>query len=303
MIVERMASDLGLTVAFVTTFARGASHAYKSYSIAKHGGGHRIIDHPSKQLKAMQRWLLSNVIEELPIHPAAVAYRRHKSIFDNANVHAASRFLLRMDFQNFFPSIKESDLVLYIAGRPTFFGHWTPLDVETFCKLVCRKGHLTIGAPTSPGLSNALCYEMDSMLSDLCAKQGATYTRYADDLFFSTTRPNILRPHEAAVSALIKELRMPKHLVLNLAKTRHSSKRGARKVTGIVLGSDGQAHIGRALKREIRALIHRIDSLDESSRSRLTGLLSYSVGFDPDFMNGLITKYGHVVMRKARNQS
>jgi RNA-directed DNA polymerase len=248
----------------------------------------------------MQRWLLAYVIEPLPVHPAATAYRKHRSILDNARIHAASKFLLRMDCENFFPSMTEDDVRLYTQQRPSLFQGWTPFDIEVFCKLICRNGRLTIGAPTSPGISNAFCYEMDSALTDLCLKRGVRYTRYADDLFFSASKPNILRPLQPDIEQLITGLELPAALKINPAKTRHSSKRGRRRVTGIVLGSDGQPHIGRALKRRIRSLIHGVDSLDPAARQSLAGWVSYAAGFDPDFMNSLVIKYGHEVMQKVR---
>ncbi len=304
MIIENMAADLGLKVAFIDSLARGASHAYKVYSIPKRSGGARIIEHPSRQLKALQRWFLQYVISKLPVHPAAMAYQKNRSILDNASVHANSKYLLRMDFEKFFPSIAEADLRAYMEyRRSSLFADWTPYDVNVFCAVVLRKSRLAIGAPTSPALSNALCFGMDSAMSDLCARHGANYTRYADDLFFSTTQKDILRVLQLEVEKTVSELTLPAHLTINAAKTRHSSKRRARRVTGIVLGSDSQPHIGRHLKRKIRALIFKIDSLDSTSRSSLAGLLAYASGFDADFMNSLIMKYGHAVIRKARSPS
>ena len=300
MMVDRMALDLGLTPKFIANFSRGASHAYKVYTIPKRNGGERPIHHPSKQLKCMQRWLLAYVIEPLPVHPAATAYRKHRSILDNARVHAASKFLLRMDCENFFPSITEDDVLLYVQQRPSLFPAWTPFDIEVFCKLICRNGRLTIGAPTSPGISNALCYEMDAALSDLCLNRDVNYSRYADDLFFSASKPDVLRPLQPDIEQLVIDLELPAALKINPAKTRHSSKRGRRRATGIVLGSDGHPHIGRALKRRIRSLIHGVDSLDPAARQKLAGLVSYATGFDPDFMNSLVIKYGHAVMQKVR---
>jgi RNA-directed DNA polymerase len=300
MMVDKMALDLGLTRTFIAAFSRGASHAYKFYTIAKRTGGERPIHHPSKQLKSMQRWLLAYVIEPLPVHPAATAYRKGRSILDNARVHAASKFLLRMDCDNFFPSITQDDVLLYIQQRPTLFPGWTPFDIDVFCKLICREGRLTIGAPTSPGISNALCYELDSALSDICLKRGVNYSRYADDLFFSASKPDVLRPLQPDIEQIVTDLKLPAALKINPAKTRHSSKRGRRRATGIILGSDGQPHIGRAVKRRIRSLIHGVESLDPTARRSLAGLVSYAAGFGPDFMDSLIIKYGHSVMQKVR---
>lgn len=298
--IGQMARDIGVTTRFIAAFAQGASYAYKTYAISKKDGGLRTIDHPSKQLKAMQRWLLSYLLNSLPIHPAAMAYRRQKSIFDNASLHAGSRYLLRMDCKDFFHSITDDDLKVLIANRPGTFAGWTPYETDLFCKLVCKGGRLTIGAPTSPALSNAVCYDMDTQLSEICKKLNVTYSRYADDLFFSTELPNVLSALESTVVTTIQNLTLPRNLTINPAKTRHSSRGRTRRVTGITLGSDGQPYIGRALKRTIRAMIHRVDALDAKRRGSLAGLIAYAGGFDPDFVNSLITKYGHSTIAKAR---
>jgi RNA-directed DNA polymerase len=299
MMVERMANEIGIPIRFVLSLARTASYEYKVYEIPKRTGGTRVIHHPSRRLKALQRWLLINVIEALPVHPAATAYRKSRSIFDNARVHAASRYLLRMDFKDFFPSITQVDLARYIAEHSTLFPGWTPSDIDVFCRLVCRNSALTIGAPTSPGLSNAICYDLDVDLHALSEKHSVTYTRYADDLFFSTEQQDVLRQIEENVIKIISELKVPANLRVNVAKTRYSSKRGERRVTGIVLGSDGHAHIGRGLKRRVRALIHKFDSLGETDRRSLAGMIAYARGFDPEFLNSLINKYGLPVVRRA----
>lgn len=301
MILEKLSSQTGIPESLIVTLAKGASHEYKTYEIPKRVGGKRTIHHPSRRLKAVQRWLLQNVISDLPIHRAAAAYRRAHNILDNASRHSRSRFLLRMDFANFFPSISLADIARFIADRRTIFTGWTTLDIEVFCQLVCRNGALTIGAPTSPALSNALCFELDAQLETLAARYDVTYSRYADDLFFSTATPEVLREVENQVPVLVRSLAVPANLALNLAKTRHSSRRGARRVTGIVLGSDGNAYIGRQLKRLIRSQIHKFATLDARAKARLAGLVAYAVGLDPNFANSLIKKYGPKRVKEVRS--
>jgi RNA-directed DNA polymerase len=301
MIIERMALELGLKSAYVSSFASGASHAYKTYSIAKRDGSPRIIDHPSKQLKAFQRWLMEYAFAALPIHDAAMAYRKHRSIFDNASVHAKSDYLLRMDFKDFFPSIIDADFRAFaVAHSATLFAGWTNFDVETTSKLIFKHGRLTIGAPTSPLVSNFICFDMDARFYELSKSHGVVYSRYADDLFFSTSQKGVLKIIEEGAEALINALQFPEGLQLNKDKTRHSSRRHTRKVTGIILGSDKAPYIGRPLKRKIRSLIHKRDLLDHKSKMRLAGLLSYAVGFDPEFMNSLVMKYGPAAINAAR---
>lgn len=299
MIAHKMASALGLPESHVEGLAHAASHSYKTYTIKKIGGGTRTIHHPSKALKSLQRWLNAEVISSWPVHSSAMAYRTGKSIMDNAAPHRHSNYLLRMDFAEFFGSIKDTDVDTYIQARPMQFASWSPKDVAIFKKVVFRYGALTIGAPTSPGIANALCFDMDVQLFDACSKIQIVYTRYADDLFFSSTAPDVLGKFENEVSSIVAGLKVPAGLALNLKKTRHSSKKGARRVTGIVLGSDGETYIGRDLKRRIRAMLHKYATLAVEDRERLKGLLGYATGLDPDFKNSLIIKYGLSVVRQA----
>lgn len=300
MLAELVAAELGLTQRYVRGLAQSASHHYKFYSIAKRNGGQRQIYHPSRQLKGVQRWLLHEILQKLPIHDNAMAYVGGRSTVDNASVHAASRYLLRMDLKSFFPSLTAADIRVYIPRHPAVFAAWHDVDVELFCRLVCRKGTLPIGAPSSPALSNALCFELDERLTSLGTCHSCKYTRYADDLFFSTQERDVLRGVELQVGDILAGLDCPAGLRLNPDKTRHSSKRGARRVTGITLGSDGKTHLGRAVKRRIRAKIFRIATLGPTERAALAGWLAYASGIDPDFLNSLIAKYGLPSVQQAR---
>jgi len=300
VIAERIAHDLALPSAFIHSVARTASYEYKTYTIPKRTGGVRIIHHPSRRLKALQRWLLTNIIERLPTHDAAMGYRIGRSTLDNARRHTGSNYLLRLDFSNFFESITSTDVRAYIADRSHLFSGWLTGDIEFFCSIVCRNDALTIGAPTSPALSNVLCFDLDQAIQNYCQVRDITYTRYADDLFFSTRTPGILNSLEAEVTRICRNLRFPASLALNPTKVRHSSKRGARRVTGVVLGSDERAYVGRRLKRKIRAQIHRLERLSPTERSSLAGLIAYVMGNDPGFINSLINKYGLERVRNAR---
>jgi RNA-directed DNA polymerase len=300
VIAERIAHDLALPSAFIHSVARTASYEYKTYTIPKRTGGVRIIHHPSRRLKALQRWLLTNIIERLPTHDAAMGYRIGRSTMDNARRHTGSNYLLRLDFSNFFESITSTDVRAYIADRSLLFSGWLTGDIEFFCSIVCRNDALTIGAPTSPALSNVLCFDLDQAIQNYCQVRDVSYTRYADDLFFSTRTPKILNSLEAEVTRICRNLRFPASLALNPTKVRHSSKRGARRVTGVVLGSDERAYVGRRLKRKIRAQIHQLERLSPTERSSLAGLIAYVMGNDPSFINSLINKYGLERVREAR---
>lgn len=299
-LAQQIASSLRLSTDYIEKLARSASHRYREYTIPKRHGGLRTIHHPAKPLKAIQRWLLREVIEDLPVNDCAFAYRKGKNIAAHAKIHVRSRFLLRMDVKDFFPSITADDITNYITRHAKLFPSWHSEDVKLFCQLVCRNGQLTIGAPTSPGLSNALCYDLDVSLRRLAAESEVVYTRYADDLFFSTRIRDLLRNIELRVTEIMENFECPANLRINRDKTRHSSKRGRRQVTGIVLGSDDRIYFGRQLKRRIRSMVHNIETLESEDSAYLAGMLAFCKDVEPDFINALMLKYGTKNVERAR---
>jgi RNA-directed DNA polymerase len=299
MIIERMAQDLGVSTTFIRSVANGASYEYKKYSVPKRNGKTRDIHHPSRKLKSLQTWILRNVLDGIDSHPAAMAYRPGSSIMKNAQIHSASRYLVRLDLANFFPSIQVEDFQSFIDTREQLTSKWSQEDKETLRSLLFRHGKLTIGAPTSPALSNVLCFDLDSELQDYASNLGLRYSRYADDMFFSSTAPNLLSRAEEDVENIISTLEFPANLKLNKAKTVHCSRKRRRIVTGISLGSDGKARVPRELKRKVRSKIFKFETLSETERVSLAGMISYIAGFEPNFLNSLILKYGPEAVRRA----
>lgn len=294
-LIQRISKSLLVPEKSIMQVIQSASHQYKTYTIAKRNGDRRTIHHPSKRLKALQRWIATEVISKFPVHESAMAYRQGISIRDNAEAHRGSAFLLRMDFSKFFESISSEDIVAFLGSVRDFKPH----DIDTFVKLVCRNGALTIGAPSSPSLSNAMCLELDSRIAAYCSAHEINYTRYADDLFFSTTKPNILGLVPDTVANIIASLPYPANLSINKTKTKHSSKKGLRRITGLTLTPDGGVVVGRGLKRSVRARIYKFDGLDNDAREQLLGHLAYIQSIDPDFINALTEKYGSKLISRV----
>jgi len=301
MLLEQIAKGLMLPEGFIQKVASTANHRYKEFRVKKRDGSARTIHHPARPLKAIQRWLLAQVVQQFPVHQTAYAYRKGKNIREHASLHLGSRFLLRMDIEEFFPSISEKQLLTFLrGGRPgvdRVVRLWSSSDVTLFLRLVCRNGRLTIGAPTSPALSNAIMWEVDQQLFKLATDIGATYTRYADDIFFSTSTPNVLFDTEKQIRNIIEKASLPEGLSINQKKTRHSSKKGQRRVTGVTLTTEGKVSLGREMKRNIRRMLHEYKVLSSAERSRLAGLLSYVKSIEPDQLNSLVLKYGQTVSK------
>jgi len=299
LIVEKIAKDLHLSESYIRLVARSASHRYKVYQITKKTGGLRTIHHPARELKLLQMWLIENLFSKLPIHQAAAAYKLGSSVKRHASIHRHSKFLLKVDMRDFFPSITGRDLVRVLknrfGSRNSFLS--SPRDYEIVRNLACRDDRLTIGAPSSPMLSNAVMYEFDIDWARRCRNSSIAYSRYADDLYFSTNRPNILAP---LLKDLRTDLRQRKSPVLQIndQKTVFTSRKRRRLVTGVVITPDGSLSLGRKRKRYVRSLLFRLSQgrLSPEQRNYLRGFISYAKSVEPAFVLSLERKYGPEVL-------
>lgn len=273
-----------------------APSRYKVHYIEKRGGrGRREIAQPTKEIKFLQRMLVKHELAMLPIHEAAVAYRAGMSIADHARPHAQGRYLLKLDFRDFFPSIKWSSL----AYRLVCDTQYTTVELWILGNLLCRKvkatgiHQLSIGAPSSPQISNYVLHEFDSKLADFCRNRGVRYTRYADDLAFSTSTPGILDLVEQEVRHLLIEFSYL-GLQLNEEKSVNVSKKRRRTLVGLTLSNDGHASIGREAKRQLRLAIHRaaLGRLGPTEVANLRGQLAFVYAIDPAFVSELLARYG-----------
>ena len=273
-----------------------AASRYKIHYIEKRGGrGRREIAQPTKEIKFLQRMLVGEELKGLPLHDAAVAYRSGRSILDHAQPHALARYLLKLDFTNFFPSLKWNAL----KHRLSLDASYSDVELWILKNLLCRRVRgtgtfqLSIGAPSSPHVSNYLLFEFDSRMTEYCGARNVRYTRYADDLAFSTSMPKILDEVEIEVRSLIAELGYL-GISLNESKTINVSTKRRRTLVGLTLSNDGRASIGRDVKRELRLAIHRLcfGSLSPPEIANLRGRLAFTYAIDPDFVDQLLSRYG-----------
>ena len=299
-LLDMLASEFVLPEKDLVYLIRSAPYRYKVYEIPKREAGKmRTIAQPAREIKPLQYWVMQNVLSVYPVHDAAKAYRKGGSILANAFPHVTRSFLLKMDFKDFFPSIKAVDFKRFVAETPNG-RQWSEEELDYLSRILFwksdRKGdlRLSIGAPSSPMLSNILLHRFDKEVSSMCATFGVAYTRYADDLSFSTNRYGILKKIERNIPEICTRLEYPR-LLVNRKKTIHVSKKGARRITGLILTNEGNVSIGHEKKRLIRAQFHRYtqNSLDEKSLKHLAGFVAYVNSVEPLFLKTLADKYGY----------
>ncbi len=224
-------------------------HTYTEYQIPKRNGGMRTITAPHPVVKEAQRLLLDRLIQPLGAHEAACGFVPGRSIVDNAQPHVGQSVVVNADIANCFPSVRWS-LVLG-ALRREVGDRLLPASISMLVDLCTARGALPVGSPVSPALLNLVLRHTDEVLHAAAARVGAKYTRYADDLTFSGDRRavGLLRVAQRTLAQI--------GLVLDPKKT-NIFRRGRRQiVTGLVVND--QVAVPRALRRQLRAAVHRVE--------------------------------------------
>ena len=121
MILERIARETGVSVDDLSIIVRTASRRYKTYFIRKRTGGRRVISHPTPEIKFLQRWMIRNLFGALPVQHAVTSYREGLGVAHNARLHANQNYLLKIDFEDFFPSIGADDVRSLLLAHSTDF--------------------------------------------------------------------------------------------------------------------------------------------------------------------------------------
>ncbi|MBE2228150.1 MAG: RNA-directed DNA polymerase [Ignavibacteria bacterium] len=231
---------------------------YKTFYIPKKNGSFREINSPISTIKIIQKKLaqILNAVY-LPKEPAH-GFIIEKSILSNARLHVRRKYVLNLDLENFFPTINFGRIRGMFLKKPYNFDPKTATIIAQIC---CYKGFLPQGAPTSPILSNMICSKLDSNLSFLASKNKCIYTRYADDLSFSTSLTNfpkaIAKPNPTGLVELGEELKKiirDNGFEVNSDKIRLQYKQQRQEVTGLVVNEF--PNVKRKFVRQIRAMLH-----------------------------------------------
>ncbi|MEM9625949.1 MAG: retron St85 family RNA-directed DNA polymerase [Pseudomonadota bacterium] len=294
MILKDIADQTGIDVRYLALVARTAGHRYKHYQIPKRDGGKREIAQPSKSVKFLQRWLNQKFFRFLPVSSCALAYKSGSNILQNAQRHRYQRFSLRIDFHNFFPSITSKDIRYVIRdNRYILPKELSSDDINTICSIVCLNGRLTIGAPSSPVLSNAVMFKFDRYWEQFALNNDLVYSRYADDIFISTRIPNILQGVLQQFRTYVQDMESPK-LKINESKISFTSRKHRRKVTGLIITPDYKLSLGRQKKRLIKGLVFQFTNktISPEDLSYLRGCIAQAASVEKSFINSLRRKYG-----------
>ncbi|QQN27894.1 reverse transcriptase domain-containing protein [Pseudomonas syringae group genomosp. 3] len=302
---QDLADFIGVKKGVVAYYAYylDSAKAYTSFTIKKRSGGDRTIDAPVRGLKQLQRTILNKLSPEAAFRHCVYGYVPGRDILQNSAIHVRQRWVLRVDIKNFFPSIT----TLRVSGM----FRSPPFDMEPKAAralaLICTKdGLLPQGSPLSPWITNVICKGLDYNLKRLASKHKCYYSRYADDLFFSTSNglfPTALARKSDTESNVIigEELKseiLSAGFLPNEEKTSLKPISQRQVVTGIVVNS--RTNVPREYIRNLRAALYSwdkfgLEAAEEHWRNKVD--LKNRVGEQPRFrwvVRGQINFVKHV---------
>ncbi|HCK7256245.1 retron St85 family RNA-directed DNA polymerase [Enterobacter bugandensis] len=244
--VEHLSKLIGIKYPEINDIVFGTKSFYREFKIPKKKGGYRKISSPYPSLRKCQTWIHEKLLYSLRTHKNAFAYKKGKSIIDNAEQHLNNHFLLKIDIKDFFPSIP----INWVIKLFDSLGYAKNVSYA-LASLCCLDGCLPQGGITSPSLSNILLYPLDERLSKLALKFNLKYSRYADDMVFSGEA--IPSKFISYVTDIIESY----GFILNKEKTKLLNNTKQKIVTGIDVSKD-KLQLPRKTRREIRKTMHYI---------------------------------------------
>ena len=214
-------------------------HLYKTFQIAKPGTDEkRTIETPTENLKHILGQLSDSLQRLYSENKTAAAYgfvRTHehdvdkRNIYTNAKKHLDKKYLVNMDFDNFFHQIT-TDKLRNLFNDYNLFA-FLPETEELLTKLVTYHGRLPMGSPTSPSLSNFAAIPLDNELLLWCKFQNITYSRYVDDLSFSCDNPITDRHYNQMIDIMRSH-----RFEIDTNKTKWCGKKDVKEITGLIVG-------------------------------------------------------------------
>jgi retron-type reverse transcriptase len=255
--------------------------SYTSFTIKKKSGADRTIHAPVKGLKEFQKAL--NIILQCVHKPnsAATGFILGKSIVDNAKVHVGQIYVYNLDLKDFFPSVDKSRVWGRLLVAPFDLNSsakrkkianmiatlsCTPMEVERLVDNQWTKITTSVlpqGAPTSPTLTNAICERLDKQLAGVAKRFGLNYTRYADDITFSSKHNNYeLAPdkfekifvHGSTFDKEIRRIIANQNFHLQESKVRLQKEGFRQEVTGLVVND--KVNVTRRYIKQLRQWLY-----------------------------------------------
>lgn len=237
--------------------------SYRSFVIAKKSGGERIIFAPKLKLKGIQRELSKEFLKIYNPKLSCHGFLPGRGITSNASRHVGKKFVFNIDISDFFGTIHFGRVRNLFLKPPFNYSHSTATVLAQIC---CHKGVFPQGAPTSPIISNFICWKLDAQLQQLAHKHNCDYTRYVDDITFSFTTTKRKLPRSiigfdeegvAVVGKALKRIIEENGFSINKEKVRLQSRGDRQEVTGITVNDF--VNVNRSFVRKTASMIYAME--------------------------------------------
>ncbi len=233
---------------------------YNSFNVLKRNGKTRLINSPNIRIKRLQEILKNDLLEIYGEKECVQGFVKNKNILTNASKHINKTILINIDLENFFDTIHFGR----IRGLFLKYPFNLPEKIATILsQICCFNGKLPQGAPTSPIISNFICRKLDNDLLNFARKNSFIYSRYADDISFSTYRNTLTdklgyyNENNLILSSHFSNIITNNNFVINNDKVRISFKNRKQCVTGLIVNKG--VNIERKYLREVRAILNAIE--------------------------------------------
>jgi len=272
--IKDVAALLGFkasTLSFIL-YKKGSASKYESFEIPKRYGGTRQICAPLPELKLLQRRLsdlLQNCLQEIneangqKNQQLSHGFMRKRTIITNAKKHRNRKYVFNVDLSDFFGSINFGRVRGFFMKDKNFSLHANVATV--LAQIACFENALPQGSPCSPVVSNLIGHILDIHLVRLASQNGCTYSRYADDLTFSTNKLEfpacIAKRTDNEDNRWVPGIELVRLVesqgfLVNPLKTRMQYRDSRQEVTGLVVNR--KVNIRSEYRHTVRAMVHRL---------------------------------------------
>lgn len=283
---------IGLSTTIIYLLSKETNRYYNSRFIPKKKKGSvRQLDIPSFSMRIVQNWIKRNILDSIPISNSAMAFRKGKNygIKKNAELHKENEYILKIDFENFFGNISREKV--FYAFKSVGYNN-TISDILT--NICTYNESLPQGAVTSPSISNIVCKMLDSRLEGLASKRNITYSRYADDLIFSSNDEVLLKKTKKVIFDIIDD----EGFNINNDKIRFISPQTRKSITGLLI-VENKVIVPKELKRKVRAMIHNmVVSTDYDNIDKIKGYIAYISSIESNYKEKIKVYINNIIEKE-----
>lgn len=294
--VKHVSSTLGISNDFLLELGENSSQYYRIFDRQVKGKQRTLVE-ATGHLKTVQRRILDNLLLRIPRSASSFGQAKGGTIKDNAEVHARSKYIVKLDIKDFYPSIHSTKVYSFFTEKQ----QCSPDVGHILTVLTTYNYALPLGTSTSPMLADLIVTPIDVRVTGMATKVGLKYTRYVDDLTLSGNFP-LERMTRTVIKVLGQSGFKTKKEKLIFYKPRIIGEE--RIITGVRI-TDGRISAPldyvSSLEAELKEAIYQsrrgIVDAEFQTREHYRGKITYVKWLDPKSGEELLKLYRKVKWR------